>query len=213
MKLTGFQGFPTGEMHSVLMPQPFFSELLPVIDDLAELKLTLYMFFLLQTETYANHWIMEDRLLNDSVLLGMVAETSNLYEPAVLLEAALERALIRNTLLPLEIKTEECTEIRKAYVLNTENGRKARQQALHALQSDSQIPTSPNDKSLPFRYYHQNFGLLTPLVADQIRDLEREFAADWICEAMEIAVHNNAKSLRYVEAVLDRWASEGRTDG
>ena len=213
MKLTGFQGFPTGEMHSVLMPLLFYTELLPKIDDLAELKLTIYMFYLLQTEMRPDPWITEERLRQDDSLLSMVAETSDLYEPAVLLDAALERALIRNTLLPLDIKVEGSKESQRAYALNTEKGRKAQQQTQNVEDMDRQNPSPTNDKSLPFRFYQQNFGLLTPLIADHIRELEGEFAADWICEAMEIAVQNNARSLRYVDAVLDRWAREGRVDG
>ena len=211
MKLTGFQGFPAGEMHSVLMPQIFYTDLLPKIDDLAELKLTLYIFFLLQTERQPGPWISDDRLRQDPTLLGMMANTSDLYDPVTLLDAALERALIRNTLLPLEIQREGAHTRQKAYALNTENGRKAQQQAQNTVPGDTVLSPPATDQSLPFRYYQQNFGLLTPLVADNIRDLEMEYAADWICEAMEIAVRHNARSLRYVEAVLDRWAKEGRS--
>ncbi len=212
MKLTGFQGFPAGEMHSILMPQLFYTDLLPKIDDLAELKLTLYIFFLLQTEQHPGPWISDDRLRQDPTLLSMVADTSDLYDPGTLLDAALERALIRNTLLPLEIQVEGTDIRQKAYAFNTENGRKAQQQAQSAAPGAAALSPPAPDQSLPFRYYQQNFGLLTPLVADHIRDLEMEYSADWICEAMEIAVQNNARSLRYVEAILDRWTQEERGD-
>lgn len=212
MKSTGFSGFPAGEMHSVLMPQLFYTDLLPQIDDLAELKLTLYVFFLLQAEQPPDPWITDDRLRRDPILLDMIADTSDLYDPVTLLDAALERALIRNTLLPLEIRSAGMDETQKAYVLNTETGRRAQQQTPHTVSREAGRSPLATDQSLPFKYYQQNFGLLTPLVADHIRDLEREYAADWICEAMEIAVQHNARSLRYVEAVLDRWARERRSD-
>ncbi len=212
MKLTGFSGFPVGEMRSILMPRLFYTDLLPKIDDLAELKLTLYMFFLLQTEKLPGPWILDDRLRQDPTLLSMVADTSDLHDPDALLDAALERALIRNTLLPLEIQVAETAQTQKAYALNTENGRKAQRQTQSIMPEEVDPVPPPSDQSLPFRYYQQNFGLLTPLVADHIRDLEMEYSIDWICEAMEIAIRHNARSLRYVDAVLARWTQERRSD-
>ena len=41
-KLTGFIGFPDQKMKAVIVPDLFFVDLLPQLDDLAELKLTLH---------------------------------------------------------------------------------------------------------------------------------------------------------------------------
>ena len=40
--MQGFSGFPAGKQPVVRIPNTFFTELLPAIDDLAELKVTLY---------------------------------------------------------------------------------------------------------------------------------------------------------------------------
>ena len=37
-----FEGFKSGKFRHIKVPAPFFSELLPLIDDLAELKVTLF---------------------------------------------------------------------------------------------------------------------------------------------------------------------------
>lgn len=50
--------------------------------------------------------------------------------------------------------------------------------------------------------YEQEFGALTPMIADAIRDAENTYPPDWIPEAMAIAVKNNARNWKYVEAVL-----------
>ena len=42
-----FTGFPAGKTHLTPIPGPFFSELLPAIDHLGELKVTLYAFWFL----------------------------------------------------------------------------------------------------------------------------------------------------------------------
>ncbi|MFL7809853.1 MAG: primosomal replication protein N, partial [Anaerolineae bacterium] len=40
--MEGFAGFPDGKLKAMAVPESFFSELLPLIDDLAELKVTLH---------------------------------------------------------------------------------------------------------------------------------------------------------------------------
>ncbi len=49
-KLTGFVGFPDTKMKPVIIPDLFFTDLLPQIDDLVELKLTLHCFWLLNSQ-------------------------------------------------------------------------------------------------------------------------------------------------------------------
>ncbi len=43
-----FQGFPAGVTPLTEFPESFFVDLLPVIDDLAEMKITLYAFWYIQ---------------------------------------------------------------------------------------------------------------------------------------------------------------------
>ena len=46
--MPAFKGFPEGKSKQISIPEVFFHELLPKIDDLAELKLILYAFFRLE---------------------------------------------------------------------------------------------------------------------------------------------------------------------
>ena len=64
-----------------------------------------------------------------------------------------------------------------------------------------------------FRLYEENIGVITPIAADKLKDMEAEYPADWIEEAFGQAVVSNVRSLRYVEAVLRRWRDDGRGDG
>jgi DNA replication protein len=61
-----------------------------------------------------------------------------------------------------------------------------------------------------FSLYEQNIGMLTPMMAEILRDAEKTYPAGWIEEAMRIAVEHNARSWKYVAAVLERWKKEGR---
>ncbi len=64
-----------------------------------------------------------------------------------------------------------------------------------------------------FILYEQNVGMMTELIAEQLRDMERTYPPDWINEAFEIAVSNNKRALRYIQAVLKRWETEGKDEG
>ena len=64
-----------------------------------------------------------------------------------------------------------------------------------------------------FRLYEENVGVITPMAAERLKDMESEFPPEWIAEAFAEAVMSNARSLRYVEAVLRRWRDDGRGDG
>jgi DnaD/phage-associated family protein len=63
-----------------------------------------------------------------------------------------------------------------------------------------------------FTLYEQNIGPLTPMIAEHLRDFEATYSAQWIGEAIEIAVTYNKRTLSYVEAILKRWKIEGHVD-
>jgi DnaD/phage-associated family protein len=63
-----------------------------------------------------------------------------------------------------------------------------------------------------FRIYEENIGAITPMIADTLRDAEETYPARWIEEAIQIAVENNVRSWKYVEAILERW-QKGNRDG
>ncbi len=61
-----------------------------------------------------------------------------------------------------------------------------------------------------FKLYEANIGPLSPIIADALRELDQTYPADWIEEAISIAVRNNARKLRYIEAILQSWQEEGK---
>jgi len=58
-------------------------------------------------------------------------------------------------------------------------------------------------KSEVAQVYEREIGALTPMVADAITDAEKSYPADWIIQAMRIAVERNARNWRFVLAVLN----------
>ena len=61
-----------------------------------------------------------------------------------------------------------------------------------------------------YKLYEENIGPLTPLMADALKEAEDTYPADWIVDAMRIAVEKNKRVWRYVTAILERWNREGR---
>lgn len=227
--LPGFIGFPDTKMLAVTVPDLFFVDLLPQIDDLAELKLTVYFFWLLNEREGDLRYIRGADMRGDGTLLTSLNLESDLRSPLAALEDALQRAVARNTLLRLDVATgpppqtpapdreaadgERQTE--DWYFLNSAKGRQSvaaiRQGRLAELQSV--VPAEARlkvERPNVFVLYEQNFGLMTAMIADQLRDLEKSYPPDWIVGAMEIALLNNKRHLNYIRAVLRRWEAEGK---
>ena len=61
-----------------------------------------------------------------------------------------------------------------------------------------------------FVLYEQNIGLLTPLIADQLKDAADQYPQEWIEAAFREAVQHNKRNWSYISAILRRWETEGR---
>jgi len=61
-----------------------------------------------------------------------------------------------------------------------------------------------------FVLYEQNIGLLSPLIADQLKDAADQYPAEWIEAAFREAVQHNTRKWSYISAILRRWETEGR---
>lgn len=202
---TTFQGFPEGKSSFIPVPQAFFRHLLSQIDHLGELKLALYVFFRLEQLEGAFRFLSREDLLQDQ------AFTQGLGCP---LDEALQRAVTRGVLLEAQLEVDG--ERQAFYFLNSPKGRAA----LRAIQSGQWRPskTAPAPVAPPrepvniFRLYEENIGPLTPLIAETLSEAEDAYPAEWIEDALRIAVQRNKRTWRYVAAILERWQREGRHD-
>lgn len=199
-----FTGFPSGKAHLTPVPAQFFSELLPAIDNLAEMKVTLYAFwFLDRLEAPVRYLTYTDFSGDERLMHGL--ETNALA-------GALEKATQRGTLL--KVKPEGRGDEEALYFLNTPRGRAA-VQAIESgawqpgLQEHPPVSLEVERPNL-YRLYEENIGPLTPLIADMLRDAEQTYRPEWIDEAIRIAVQNNARSWKYIETILKSWQEKGR---
>ena len=64
-----------------------------------------------------------------------------------------------------------------------------------------------------FQAYESNIGIITPMIANSLKDAEKEYPKEWTIEAMQLSVENNKRNWRYVEAILKRWKTDGKDEG
>jgi DnaD/phage-associated family protein len=207
-----FKGFPQGKVRLAPIPAVFFNELLPQIDHLGELKVSLYAFFRLnQKEGTFRYLQLKDFTGNERFMHGM-GDTAEAARAS--LEDSLERAVQRGMLLKASIELQGSDEV--LYFLNSPRGREAVQAIARGEWRPSGQPVEPVEilEEVPniYRLYEENIGPLTPLIADALRAAEGEYPARWIGDALRIAVENNARNWRYVEAILERWQEKGRDE-
>lgn len=67
-----------------------------------------------------------------------------------------------------------------------------------------------NNGTSSFELYEQNIGLITPMVADQIKDWDTTFPNGWVGDAIKIAVEQNVRKPKYIAAILKNWEKDGR---
>jgi DNA replication protein len=208
-----FDGFPPGAPRMAQIRAAFFTDLLPLIDDLAELKVTLFCFYALQQREGDIRYLLRRDFINSAELLRGLEIASPGQEIGQVLDHALERALKRGTLLMTEITLDSGQE--KLYFMNTAMSRAAVEQiqAGHWKPGkDTPLEILPERPNI-YRLYEDNIGVLTPMIAERLKDAEREYLAEWVGEAFRLAVEHNKRNWHYVEAILKRWQAEGKDDG
>ena len=208
-KMHGFSGFPAGRLPTTSVPNLFFSELLPLIDHLAELKVTLHLFWLIGRKTGELRYARLDELLADDHLLAGLPVSSMTAEEALV--DGLERAVARGALLHYTVRRPGGVE--EWYMVNSRAGREVVDRLLRG-ELDLEVDGSEDiqlhmERPTVFVLYEQNIGLLTPMIADELRDAERDFPLDWIEDALREAVLHNKRSWRYARSILERWRVEG----
>jgi DNA replication protein len=204
-----FQGFPAKSQFTAV-PNAFFSVLLPQISDIAELKVTLHIFqTLYQKRGYPRFTSYPELLGNKSLMSSLKDEEA--------LRKALEMAAKRGTILHLALDRDG--KLEDIYFLNTESDRQAMAKVESGeLKLSGLKPKEPAlvDKEEPpdiFTLYEQNIGMLTPMIAEELRDALKLYTENWIRDAIKEAVNHNKRKWSYISAILERWTAEGRDDG
>jgi DnaD/phage-associated family protein len=207
-----FKGFSEVKARLTPIPAQFFAELLPEIDHLGELKVTLYAIWKLNRQEGQFRFLRRQDFLEDQIFMAGLTAHPAQFENA--LDDALERAVGRGTFLRATLAQEGQEET--YYFLNSPKG----MAAVEAIRAGKWKAVGPGrvevqlDMERPniYRLYEKHFGPLTPLIAEALLDAEKLYPADWIEQAIRIAVENNVRRWRYVEAILNSWKEKGHDE-
>lgn len=201
-----FAGFSTDD--PIKLPQEFFTEVLPQITQPAELKTTLHIFYLLKSSRRRPRMIEWGSLLTDSTLARSLRAIAPLRRTEDVIVEGVEAAVRRATLL--HVLVPDGPRVGNWYLANTERNRTWAVRVMDGDISWMPTPTLAADRPSIFALYEQNIGVLTPMIAVELREAEAEYPAAWCAEAIREAVHSNKRSWRYIRAILERWARDGR---
>ena len=195
--MSPFTGFTSSETFTSI-PDSLF-RLLGEIDDLNELKLTLYVLWRIEHTEGAFRQICRSEIIEDTKLMSNISLDE--------LDLGLSKAVQRGTLLRVENPDGGF------YFLNSPRGRASAEAMRKGNWRASVTPSQP-PREVPniFKLYEENIGPLTPLIADALRDAEKLYEPEWIADALELAVKMNKRNWKYIEAILRRWKEEGRAE-
>ncbi len=207
-----FEGFPTRTDYAPV-PRAFLSRVLPGMTDAAEIKASLHLFAAIAGKRGRPRFVTFDELLADSALIDGVRGRDE--PPEATLQRALDQAIERGTFLEIVLEGE--TDRHRLYLLNTAADR----EAVDAIRSgEIELPGSGGRRTLPpetpapppnvFALYEQNVGMLTPMIAEELRDAEKQYPEQWIGDAIREAASLNKRNWRYIARILENWAAAGK---
>jgi len=193
-----FDGF-ADKMRYSSVPSAFFSTVMSDINEIDEMKATLYAIKLLIVKKGYPRYIT----------LGEILESSAMSEKE--LRHGLELAIKRGTILSVNLENDDI------YLLNTEADRYTVDKIANGHIHIGSIPKGQSQEYVArpnvFELYESNIGMLTPMIAEDLKEAEDIYPAEWIEQAIKEAVSLNIRKWRYIASILERWAAEGKDDG
>ena len=205
----------TGETWPV--PRSLITDILPAMTDLNELHVVLAMLRLVLeagdvSAPFEESTIVRDRTLRDALRVVGSGNSAD-YRIATGLDLAVGRGVL------LRFRTIEDQHERVWYTIATPEAKSAIDRMLQgeslpprSLWEGDSAPRIEPERPTVFRLYEQNIGLLSPIIADQlVRAMER-YPREWIEDAIGEAVAYNRRNWRYIQRILQNWATTGRSE-
>lgn len=185
-----------------LVPNSYVSQLLRQVEDPLELKVTLLTFYLLsRAREYPAYATRSELELRAASFLGIAEE-----ECGQGLDAAVQRGVMLRLVLPLEGQDTE------VYLANIEADIEAIDKWRARLASGGAVAGSAPVRNI-FELYEQNIGIVSPMIAEELKDAQQTYPAEWIEEAFREAVRVRKLNWKYISRILERWTAEGKDSG
>ena len=185
----------------ISLPDSFFTQAVPKIQDLAELKVVLYAAYLITRKPDPSTQRSECSVTCQELKAESRRLSADLSEEILrqALNSAVEHGILLHSTLNINGTLED------VYSLTA------------PMYRDRQPPTrlpSPGGQAVNvFALYEQNIGMITPIIAEELKEEEKLYPPQWVEEAFKEAVTLNKRSWKYIARILERWASEGKDSG
>lgn len=105
------------------------------------------------------------------------------------------------------------TQLSRNVTQNTDTDKKpdTDQEREAEAETDAQARISAAAAAKPniYKVYEREIGGLTPIISDQLREIERDYPPGWFEMAVREAANHNARSIAYIMAVLKAWKANG----
>jgi len=185
----------------VPLPGTYVTQLVRQVEDLTELKTTLLVFYLLARSRDYPAFVTENEVvLKASAMLGLDEEAC---------QAGLDGAIQRGVFLKTALSIEGAKTL--VVFANIESDLDAIDSLKSRAQEAGQGVARPVLNI--FELYEQNIGMITPIVAEELKDAQRTYPAEWIDEAFREAARNRKLNWKYISRILERWTTEGKDSG
>ena len=195
-----FRGFEAGGAAGSI-PSQFFTQLLPLIDDEAELRFTSYAIFALSRRRGG---MRLSQFRADEVLDGILAGFGGALRADVLAERAAERGGL--LLLALDDGDSAC-------FLNSTAGRSARARVARSGGLDPGSARGREGRAAvltPAAAYEREIGRLSPSITEALAAAIEKYSEEAVVAAIAVAARYNARRWSYVHAVLKNGPAQGR---
>ena len=202
--------FKTGQK-MIPFPVQLFTEILPRLHNESQLRATLYTWYAIASKGSGQRYVYLSQLLTDPVLLSWFTHLGGKNG----IQRGLDQSCREGIFLQLQIGEDD-----KILAPNDESGArlitdmKSESVAHHNQSRDSSPETNYETTvvSNVVEKYENEIGMLTPVIADMIAIAEQMYPTTWILAALDIAAQSNARSWKYVTAILARWKNEGKNN-
>jgi DnaD/phage-associated family protein len=152
-------------------------------------------------------------LLTDQALREGLRPGGTDREPRSEIAQAIDIAVARGFLIRLRGARPGSPDLEWVALATPETIALARHQPQRLVPRDAESPsTIVLERPNVFTLYEQNIGPLTPLIAEQLAEALERYPPGWVEAAIVEAVHYGRRNWRYIQRILERWATEGRSD-
>ncbi len=228
-------GFPDKSKFTPV-PNLLFGQLLEEVIDMWQLKCLLRLMFMLNQKKGFPRFLTWEDLISDRVLRIALSDYTydhneipnhsiRDHDPYVYKLANILHELDSLGLI-LSVDKHESIDgfsVANAFLINNEEGRRGIKSVSGKFDGKSGIGSQgtlnggttvlPKDRPNIFSLYEENIGIIGHIMAEELKEAEKEYPESWLNEAFREAVIQNKRNWSYIKAILHNWTENGKGSG